>query len=220
MLRLTPTREVLEALRRARLPTVLIHSNRLQFDPPIIGNVVPDQRAIGDQLAMWLRGLKHARGRSRKPRVVVVAMPKERDADEFPRSDAVQQASIRNDRIERVCAVLGKTEPDVTVEDYSFRHAFRVVSDFPSAEAYICFSDQLAVGIKHVLLAQGQDVEHRIVGFDNSRVAESENVSSFAQRLEDVGDAAVSLLLRQFRSREPVGPFEEVELKMDLILRG
>jgi DNA-binding LacI/PurR family transcriptional regulator len=104
MLRLTPTRQELDALARAEIPTVLLHGDRQLYGPPIIRNIVPTHAEMPASIRRWLdetadarrRGCSVAAPRTRKSRVagsgdgpsrwpelVVVAMTEESDDGDF-----------------------------------------------------------------------------------------------------------------------------------------
>jgi len=198
MLRLTPTRRVLEVLRGTDTPAVLVHADRQQYEAPILTNVVPDHSKI-EALRSWLLGRPHiAAHRDRPPRVVVAAMPDEKlEIADFPEIPGVPR-SIRNDRKRRVLAALEGFElaREDELDDYDFRHALRVWERNRDADAFICLSDPIAVGVKQLMVASGkrQDWRHRIVGFDDSALSKAENIASFSQDLDRVGALAVQAL--------------------------
>lgn len=83
MIRLTPSRRVVELLAGARIPTVLIHGDRHRYEAPVLANVVPQQEKIETDLNAWLEDQQQgedkrsASKRAKRRRVVVVTMREE-----------------------------------------------------------------------------------------------------------------------------------------------
>jgi len=185
-------------LRAYEVPTILVHADCLPYYswPPVLANIVPDQERIGEQLLSWLRErgfLKSGRPSRRKRRaeVVVVAMPKE---DTVPFS-----SSIRNRRIELLMSALEPFGPAlVTVDDYSFRHAARVLEEHPEARVYVCLCDEIAVAIKHLLTVADREEGRIVIGFDNSELARQSAVPSFCQGLDTIGPLVTDIMAGWF----------------------
>ena len=227
ILRLTPDTRTIQILKRSRVPTILIHADRLpSYAPPILANVVPDQRPIQDlltervrQLLDSLRAQGHEEGRKSR-QILVVYKEREEEHPEF---------SIRNERIDYVLNALNLFKPEgyevkeEVVPDYGFRQAFYVFEKHRDAIAYICLSDEIAVGIKHLLQADGREYRRRIIGFDDSELARTERITSFGQHLAELGWLATDRLSRWFSQAN--GPsakwpdFEEVLTDVDLAVR-
>jgi len=104
------------------------------------------------------------------------------------------------------------------VDDYSSRHAFAVWERHPSADAYVCLSDQIAVGIKNLLRCRGhseEDCRERIVGVDGSPLAREARIASLSQGLEEIGKDALDRLcafLDQYEGRKFVFPPQAEEI--------
>jgi DNA-binding LacI/PurR family transcriptional regulator len=180
-LRLTPTTTTSDVLRRYNVPVVLIHAHdHPGYGPPVLANIIPGFNDLAEGVKIWVRALP----KSRNPIVVVRMSPESRDSVRQKRLDAV------------ILGLEGSQIKEFPVPDYSFRHALKVVTQFPKARAYVCLSDELAVGIKKVLEAKGENPGGRILGYDNSRLAELEGISSFGQRIDDTAERAVEILTR------------------------
>jgi DNA-binding LacI/PurR family transcriptional regulator len=237
LLRMTPTGKALGALADYSVPTVLVHADRYEYrSPPVLANIVPGQDTLEPELWKWVKGLLGNPGRPKaaaqkaQEGPVVVAMPHEGTDDnhsdrkpEFPRLTHLEP-SIRNERIDSIMDTLAGFEPTlVTVDDYSFRHAKQVFQAHPDAAAYICLCDQIAVGIKHLAEATGQDYSPRILGFDDSELAHREGISSIGQQLDMIGQEAISKLSDWFRQMADPGatwpPFEMMEQPVHLVRR-
>jgi DNA-binding LacI/PurR family transcriptional regulator len=194
MIRLNPSAEALQVLTRAQVPTVLLHADGLPEEypsPPVLANIVPAQRPIVEGLKRWalsLPGRGKVRNRSDRRRegaIVVVALPPDQD----------RPFSIRKERIDLILEALAEFQPVLApVEDYTFRHALKVFRDYPDAQAYICLSDEIAVALRHLLVAAGKEFTCRIIGFDDSELARKEHITSFGQHLPEIGEAAVAQL--------------------------
>ncbi len=226
MIRLTPSKQVVKLLARARVPTVLIHADRYHYAAPVLANVIPVQDKVQKELKVWLRdhqkiGRRSGARRTKRRKIVVVTMPEEQLGNEFPAFRGAPP-SIRNERRELVVQAFEEFGPVIfEVEDYSFRHALRVYESHPDADVYISLSDQIAVGIKHLLIAAGKPWRHRIVGFDASQAAKEEGIPSFDQRRGTIGKLAIERLCRFFSSECP-GPwphFDEIRTDVHLELR-
>ena len=219
MLRLTPDHKSLQILERAGVPTILVHADKTTYPtPPILANIVPFQEPLEQLVRGWVHNLpKHPELQQKleskeQPYIVVVAMP-----DEDNVSIRTQRKYLINKGLEGFNWVVR------SVPDYSFRHALDVFQKYPDAQAYVCLSDQIAVGIKHLLIATGKSHRNRIIGFDDSDLAKQENLTSFGQQLEKIGDLAIEKLVAWFGGqsewkKEPLG-FEEIQTDMYLVQR-
>jgi len=175
---------------------VLIHADRQQYNTPVLTNIIPDQDQIATDLTEWLKTtLKHTK--TGRPKVVLVAMTDEREPQEYPLLPGLAHRSIRNQRKAFILKALENFHPiQVEVPDYSFRHGLAIWQAHPDADIYISLSDQIAIAIKHLLIAKTgcADWMHRVVGFDNSQLAQQEGLVSFAQDLNYIGKLAVNRL--------------------------
>jgi DNA-binding LacI/PurR family transcriptional regulator len=179
LLRLTPDGLCLSALDST--PTILVHADRgpcRDQYPPIVCNIVPDQQSIGPCLMEFLKGPGTVK-RAKRGTTVVASIEMEH-----------KPGSIRDERICLVLQALGElglAPRHCIVQDYSFANAIRVFKAFPNASLYVCLSDQLALGIKHCLIASGREYKRRVVGWDNSeQYAQRENITSFDQGLRQI----------------------------------
>lgn len=204
MIRLTPTARFLKQMQfdGRPVPVMLVHADRRKYRAPVVANVVPDHSKIQRELSGWLCTQTHIRGH-RNPKVVMVTMQRERQQRQSSKTPPGVQ-SIRNERIARVWAALeGFKRMHVEVPDYSFRHAIKVWEAYRDASAYVCLSDQLALGLKILMLNRGfteRDCRQRIVGFDGTPAAEAEKIVSLSQSLEELGDCTLKYLC-QFLAR-------------------
>lgn len=228
MLRVTPAPRDLEGLTRSNIPVVLVHADRYRYPRPVLANIVPNQERLDADLKVWLDRywLPVRQGRrvkrSTAGKAVLVRMPWETSSDEFPRIVTGVEPSIRNDRIARLERALRK-EFRLKIEevpDYRFRHSLQVFSNHPDADLYVSLSDQIAVGLKHMLIAAGRPWDHRIVGFDDSPTAKEECLASFSQSLEKIGFLVVDRMCRFFRLGGGCWPeFEELPIDVHLEVR-
>jgi DNA-binding LacI/PurR family transcriptional regulator len=222
MLRLTPDPECLNVLRST--PTILIHADRAQKHysfPPIVCNIVPGQQSIGSCLTKFVEW-SGVRKRENPEPAVVASIEMEH-----------KLGSIRDQRILFVLQALaesGLAPQHCIVSDYSFASAIRIFQAFPHASLYVCLSDQLALGLKHCLIASGQEYKRRVVGWDNSeQYAQRENISSFDQGLKQIADQVFDALTEiiqyeQALATNPVGAvgkpakpaFKEVSISVEL----
>lgn len=237
MLRLTPNRETASVLGRADIPVVLVHADRLEYpSPPFVANIVPGQEPIEECLSGWAKNLADwhaARTRSsggQNSEIIVVALGPEKTKHDYPPLHPVPH--IRKERIDLVKKALEELQElkkiklvDYQVPDYSFRHALSVYRKHPKALGYVCLSDEIAVGIKHAMIANRGEKEwkRRIIGFDNSWLAREEEITSFGQHLEDIGDLAVEKLAEQLtglrRSPENWTKFRQIRTDVYLVPR-
>jgi len=209
LLRITPNQECLDAL--GSTPTILVHADRrpgLYEYPPIACNIVPNQRPIKSCLKEFIDDPDTQK--YIKPRTAVVCSV-DREGTE---------GSIRDVRIGLVLMALEElhvTPTHCIVPDYSFSHAVRVFQAFPDTDLYVCLSDQLAVGIKHCLMASGREYKRRVVGWDNSRqYAQAENITSFDQGLEEIAGTVFEKLIEIVRKERRAIGFRELGITVRL----
>lgn len=227
MVRLTPPSLVLDLLKEYEVPVVLVHADRLKYPyPPALANVVPDQEKIGEQLLTALKACGFPGSGGRQQEVVMVAMKEEETVHEFEVAVPFSP-SIRNRRIELLKAALKPFNPiRETVHDYSFRHAAHVLKDHSHARVFVCLCDPLAVAIKQLLAAAGQDVGRIVVGFDHSELARQAALPSFCQGLNTIGPLAINVLASWFAQAWDSSPpqlpatekfnFHEISVKVEL----
>jgi DNA-binding LacI/PurR family transcriptional regulator len=127
--------------------------------------------------------------------------------------------SIRDERID--CLTSALAEPrlglqlvPVEVKDYSFRRAFEVYQKHLNeklwpAQFYVCLSNELALGIRGLLLAtipksESVSWNRRIIGFDN-RLTPDEGIVSFDQHLDRIGPEVMGVL-DEFFERQAGAP--------------
>jgi DNA-binding LacI/PurR family transcriptional regulator len=220
LLRIAPRFDSLQQLTLYRKPIVLIHADRLSYDPPVLTNIVPDQSRIGPQIFEWLRNTG-CRAGDAGAGVVVASMRREVKPVRSPGIFGTAR-SIRNERIDSILAAVVEFNPTVVwVDDYGFHQALRVWQANQAATRYICLSDQLAVGLKHILVAAGNKWQDRIVGFDGSSLALQEGIPSFSQHLPQIGDLAIGSLCDCFQARtERFTAFHETKVNVHLVQPG
>lgn len=178
MLRLSPDDSVIELLKNARLPTVLIHADRRDYGVPIISNFVPDFRGVPEQLREWSQSL--ALG----SKVVVVTAPVEG-----------MSGSIRDERLHAIQS--GLSDLSVTIQEiphYSFHHAFTVFKEHPDAKAFVALSDSVALALKQISQIQNPDSDTLVIGFDGHQYQSEGEFPSFDQGLSTIGQNVVSEL--------------------------
>jgi DNA-binding LacI/PurR family transcriptional regulator len=182
--RTAPTPETQHFLQRQGVACVLVQADREDYGPPVLANVVPAQQAISTSLRMWTECQlqRKAPGAGAGKRFGVDAIVVVRMEREGPNS-------VRSQRIDQVLEGLGAYPliHDEVVLGYGFNHALPVFQKYPRARAYVCLSDELAVAFKHLLRAAGQDATGRVIGFDDSELARSEQIPSFGQHTVDLG---------------------------------
>lgn len=221
--RLTPKTEDTNLLRQRGEPLVLVHADRYNYPAPVLANIVPDQDKITTDLTHWLRESWCGRNTTVKRRggksAVVITMRRERTASNFLEASKQVIPSVRNERIDCVLAALTHMNPLVReVDNYMFNQALSVYQEHPDAPLYVCLSDQLAVGIKHLLIAAGKPWQHRVLGFDGSDLARVERIPSFSQDLDHVCRTAVDVLATHFTANKPktTPRFSEVKIPVRL----
>ena len=224
LVRLTPTKAALEVLRQTSTPVVLIHADVLKYGPPVLAHVVPDQTDVPAGIEKWLEALKKAR-KVASPEVILIGVPDEEPVrhDWLPLEAGMH--SIRNQRKKLILAALTKygARPTlVEVKDYSARRALAPFLDHRLADGFVCLSDSLAVAMKHHFIIAGQPWERRILGFDNTTLAQDEGISSFDQSRIETAKLAIDALMRHFNPTGPVDASAAAELlkvKVSLKLR-
>lgn len=168
--------DTVEVLLKRSVPTVLIHPDSLEFGAPVAGIAVPEFANVTSGIRMWSRGLEQ------KGAIVVASMEPE------------SLESLRQQRLNSVCAGLEGRSELFYVEDYSFYSSLDIVRRFPEASGYVCLSDDLAVGIKQILRAEGKWREGVVLGYDNSPLASKSQISSFDQNLEKTARESIQTL--------------------------
>jgi len=208
MVRLNPSDECCRILEEDNVPVVLIHADKKKYSsPPVFANVIPDQSGIREDIVKWADELKKESNSWKNKsddEIVLIAMPTE------------PGDSIRSERIRNIMSAFNKYIPIYTVEDYSFRHAMDVYKSHPNAMGYICLSDEIAVGLKHLMEKDGKDYRHRVIGFDNSRLADLEEIASFDQSLDQIGKSVVGTFLDWFE-KFSWSSAKEILLKVELV---
>jgi DNA-binding LacI/PurR family transcriptional regulator len=214
-IRLTPSENLCALLARERIPVVTVHSDIRPYpSPPVLANIVPRQHAIGKMLRGYIADTR--RGTKVPARVVLIHMRKE----DTP-------GSIRDERIACLASALadprlGLQLVPVEVKDYSFPRAFEVYQKHVReklwpAQFYVCLSNELALGIRCLLLAtipESKSVSWtgRIIGFDN-RLPPDEGIASFDQHLDRIGPEVMAVL-DEFFERQTRGPAEWPEFEV------
>jgi len=194
-----------------RIPAVVVHGALKSYGAPILGHVFPDQSRIKEDVEQWARTLSEADGGSKD--VVVVAMPREGEG----------RVSIRNQRIDYVHAGLcaaGLQPHLVEVSDYSAANAQNVCRIWPDALGYVCLSDEIAIAVLQLRTAVGKSTEGRVLGFDNSPLADRHGIPSFSQSLEEIGTCTWGLFTDFFRRTDNSWPeFRPTPVALKLIPR-
>lgn len=193
-IRLAPNPNTLRFLARENVPLILVHGDLSDCGkpesayayPPILANVVPDHRFITRDLNKWIDTRLAQFPDIRKKGIGVVSMSQEANPTQ----------TIRNERIRKVLAAVEKRGlllAHATVAGYSYEHAYTAYQAQPNAGLYICLSDQIAVGIKHLLMVSAKTnklrmaCKYRVAGFDDSDLAKREDISSFNQGIDEIG---------------------------------
>jgi DNA-binding LacI/PurR family transcriptional regulator len=213
-LRLTPDWASREYAWSKKLPIVIVHGDRLgDYTRPVIGHVVPSQKPIRQAIKQWARDLRVPRG-SRT--IVVATMQRE-----------LSPSSIRNERIDLITAGIreaGSTAIEFLVPDYSASNAMAILEAHPSAAAYVCLSDEIAIAVKQMLVLKGRKDAGRVVlGFDDSPLAARYGIWSFSQHLDEIGNRVQELLVTFFKQRAANSAtwpdFQEVKVEVNLTPR-
>lgn len=193
---------------------VIVHGDRLaDYTRPVIGHVVPSQKPIRQAIKQWTRDLRVQGG---SLEVVVATMRREPSA-----------TSIRNERVDLVKAGIreaGFRATEFLVPDYSASTALAILEAHPSAAAYVCLSDEIAIGVKQLLVFKGRKEAGRVVlGFDDSPLAARHGIWSFSQHLDEIGNRVRELLTAFFEQRagSPAAwpEFQEVPVEVNLTPR-
>lgn len=214
---LTPSEQALA--QSAAIPSVVVHGvRRDDYPTPVIGHVFPLQNSIKQLVSMWARELlqhrsvRGVKGKKATRKVALVHMPEEEVIG--------GGKSLRNERIRLITEGLkdaGFEPKKIKVEDYSASNAWQVIKECPDADGYVCLSDEIAISVKHLLWARGEKAAYRILGFDDSSLAERHKVSSIGQHIHDIGSKVCELFERHFRTGEVV--FQEVTFEVNLTQR-
>ena len=225
MLRTTPGENDLEPLVKSGIPMVLVQADRYRFPQPVLANIVPNEAKLGGDLKTWIkRYLQSASGDGRAGRkgtkkVVLVTAPPEFPRIAVPPIATDVEPSLRNARITQMEQAMprGFRLAVEEVPDYRFRHGLRVFQHHPDADLYMVPSNEIAVAIKHILIAAGQPWDRRIIGLDASPAAEEDGVTTFAPSIEKVSFLVIDQLRRFFQMEEGQ-PLDFVELQTDIHL--
>jgi DNA-binding LacI/PurR family transcriptional regulator len=208
--RITPDGASLYAIRTysTELPCLVIAGARLLYPPPVIGHIFPDQASLETSVDGWARRLRDLSS-GQFSEVVLVSLAREELSYNFPQESA--EPSIRNERIDLVMKALtgvGLSATNEPVPDYSGSGAFPVFRKHPNALGFVCLSDELAVAMKHLWMAAGRtgDPSDRIIGFDNSSLAEEYAITSIGQSIDKIGDLLVRRLGEFFNARKSDAP--------------
>jgi hypothetical protein len=204
------------------LPNLVIHGSKLKYPPPVIAHIVPQQEAIRRGIEMWGRALPRVPSEN-DLKVVVAAMRPDNVKQDFEAADCDKTVNLREERVAKIIAGIRAAglEPQVEwIEDYGASGAYALIENHSDARGYVCLSDEVAVAVKHLLLARGEQPDHRIIGFDGSSLAKKHGIPSFSQRLNDIGEMAIEQLLNWLRlpqeSIRSWPPLREVEIDVNL----
>ena len=206
------------------LPVVLVHASRLRYPLPVIANVVPNHEAISTGVEMWARNLPEYSTKIGLSVVVAAMAPEEapEKANAGFESLGKLPVSIRQERIERIVAGIRASKLHAVVhfvDDYSASQSYALVQKYPKATGYVCLSDEIAVGVKQLLLAGRRDPRRRILGFDGSALAMRHRIPSFDQRLSDLGDRVIEQFSTWFGKRTDSDRWTECrEVGVELML--
>lgn len=211
-LRITPSAEALRVVTSfsEALPVIVVHGARVPYPWPVVSHVLPALEKVRELVRLWALAIPGGAGKESS--VVVAAMPEE------PESST--STSLRSKRLEMACAGLrdaGKQPVVALIQDYTAAHAYDVVVANPTADGFLCLSDELAVATKHILLAQGKPVADRILGFDGTDLARAQGIPSINQGLNDIGQIVAEEFLAFFRQPpQHRSGFKEVEVDVSL----
>jgi DNA-binding LacI/PurR family transcriptional regulator len=216
LIRLTPSKDTLEFLRNEKVPVILVHADRHRksyyTSPPVLCNIVPDHKKMEKDLKDWIKD-HHCLKDLRKKQVLVVSMPREK------KTGAIRDERIR--KIENALHSLRLLYDHIHVKGYSFDYAYNAYMRSHNSKLFICLSDQLAVGIKHLIMASGESCEHRIIGFDNSGLAQREKIPSFDQGIgrvgQEISDKLGQFFSMQLQKDDDWGNFEEKKVAVRLV---
>lgn len=216
--RLTPDAVILRHLssQPRPVPSVVVYAARLDY-VGALAHVVPGQSNVHDAVAQWARSLPR-RGRARC--VVLAHMPREPEDYDLPAIPGTRP-SVRNERIDLITSAINdaglQCEP-VEVSDYGAANAANAVRKQPDACGWVCLSDEISVGVLQLLEYRGDtQARRRILGFDDSPLAQQYRISSFTQHLPDIGEHVVEVFAAHFRGESQ--QFGEREIPVELIIR-
>ncbi len=192
LVRLKPTKALLNKLKESPIPIILIHSGERLTESPVIGNITSVMERSRDaklqkDFNKWIRSLPSKNDPQK--RAVIVHMP--------------LKDNHRKKRVNYLSLMLRQENYKIDyfeVMDYSFEHAYKVWKRYPEANVYVCLSDQIAVGLKNILMtANNQEQQNNIVGFDGSPLAKREMICSFDQKLHLIGKLVFDKLKAFFK---------------------
>lgn len=226
--RLTPTRESLRILQRQKpeLPAIVLYAARLQYERPVLAHIVPEQGLIKGLVADWANRLKNTAGGGF---VVLAHMPEEPETYDFP-IEPGQAPSVRNERIKLMSEGIEAANLQVRreeVADYSASRALQVLKRNEGALGYICLSDELAIGVTHLLEHKGQvDARKLVLGFDDSKLAREFGINSFTQHLPEIGERLAKTFADFFNDRSLLTKdgrwpeYQRIPIRVELATRG
>ena len=202
LIRISPSDDVIDLI--GERPAFLVHAPAKEYPAHVVGNIAEDHSLVAPQLSAFLKKRKV----KKNARVVVVAVEREDVSN-----------SLRNARIDAVVDGVQAYRPKViTVPSYSFQHARLVYEQEPNADAYIALSNELAVNLKH-LREVGNDRPFTVVGHDDSALAREAGISSFNQKISEVGPVIVAKLMEHYKNEGGV-PFKQRDFQTTLEVRG
>jgi len=218
--RITPNLEALRVVTSfsEALPVIVVHGARVRYPWPVVSHVLPSLDKVRELVRLWALAIPGAPKRSS---VVVAAMPEEPAPPIFDPVESPANTSLRTRRLEMACAGLrdaGRRPVVALIQDYTAAQAYNVVLSNPTADGFLCLSDELAVATKHILLAQGKPVADRILGFDGTDLARSQGIPSINQGLNDIGQIVAEEFLAFFR-QPPQHRIEFKEVEVDVSLQ-
>ncbi|MBZ5664074.1 MAG: hypothetical protein LAO30_05670 [Acidobacteriia bacterium] len=221
--RITPGEDALKTITSfsEALPTIVVHGARVRYPWPVVAHVLPSQGKVRELVRLWARATPIVARRRTRGNIVVAAMPEQSGPPPFAPVEATACTSLREERVEMVCAGLkdaGKRPVLAFVEDYTAARAYDVVLSNPAADGFVCLSDELALATKHILLAQGKDATDRILGFDGTDPARAQRIPSINQGLNDIGQIVAQEFLAFLRQPKQ-HPVEFKEAKIDVSLQ-
>lgn len=216
--RLTPQAATLQHLssQLKPVPSAVVYAARIDYAGVLV-HIVPGQTAVHDSVSQWARSLPRT-GRARC--IVLAHMRREPENYDLPLLAGLRP-SVRNERIDLITSAIQdaglRCEP-VEVPDYSAANAAAAVRKQPNACGWVCLSDEISVGVLQLLEASGDaKPRRRILGFDDSPLAQQYGISSFSQHLPDIGEHVVAVFAAHFRGESQ--PFGEREIPVELVSR-
>ena len=170
---------------------MLINADDKKYPEPVIGNIIPTYPQITESKFLhWLSDKSFRAGRPKSKKVIIAGMEPEKQSDSHRKS--------RLDFMIRMVKTAGLIPEPYHLPNYGFENALSLWQSHKDVYCYICLSDQMAVALQHILIANKQPYHNRIVGFDNSHLSQKENVPSFGQELENFGRLAIKRFLEVF----------------------